>query len=1388
MTIAKIVHISDIHIRNGDVTYCRYSEYINVFNNLFESIIKNVSDPQSTLIIITGDIFHNKTNIGSYGLYLYKQLLTKLLSITKVVIIAGNHDVNQSDNSQPSLLYASTFESENLYLLNDTSITTIENIDISFVAIQDTLDPIKTCGRLQELPEFPKSTNKSNYNIALFHGTFANIKINHTTSSDVSQYPFKWIEDFDYVLLGDIHLRQTGIYKEKTLWGYSGSLIQQNYGEDIINHGYMIWDLESKKISEINVYNNKGFVYLKEKDDEILINYENKYINLEKFIKKNYGMFPKYIEIKIFSDINYINLNTLLTSYNIKYKIVSTSSHKIDNNDIITNSFDSSTSITDDLNSNKYMIEYFKEYLTESQYNILTNILENKETLLLTDYNTTIENECIKKNKEINQYIIESNKSDNIIVTKSKFRVLYIEWNNLYCYHENNHINFENLDLKTFLISGNNGMGKSSIFNIILLALWGENLLKSQVSIINSKKNSATTTIHVETDGEIYKIVRTFTLKEAKIIKKTIITNHTKNVKIKEDNSSKEFLINKIGTLDDFITNSMITQNVDNDILKLDYKESLLTFDKILNLENIQKTYNLFKTTSVKYKDIIKSIVSKMQVYSSITVSPHTEDSLKSLKHRIDNIIQNKKTANDEYDNIYIDLKNINIEKILNTDYDDVYENEMSEEEYKIITEEQSKIDIKLGIDKIESLASKYSDDIEYVANKPCDISFIKSEEKSLADYTEPEKIEESEISNLETYKSQLEELTTQINSHNDSRPARMKDRVLSQLSQPLTLEEIEKEILKWYNSIEELNEYCTTLKSSYNTGTYNNTRTYKEVLGLIEKHKENTKSILQVNNDIIIIEDELNKKQLENIEFRNKNHVNKPKTGLTFEVIEKNIKKLKTKKKKIDIGIINVAITSNETIINDYNMLKEELKELTKEYDALKSDKNYDYNPLCEVCCSREYVKRIYELEASIPVKKLAISEIIISEVTNELETNLKKREEYNAIIEYIEASQKLLEEYDLYNKFKEIDDKHRQEIVLKSDEKTEKIRYRNDLIKTNEEIQNDIDIFNEYSYYYKTLYQELHNRKKYNKWLSKFNKLNALKEQISTNINKITKYNSYNEILKRKNRLEELKKYYDNWYIINSYNYLKNKALITTYEINAKRLKEKHLKPLIIRKNELKELSVALENEYNELYASYISLVTEYNYSKKNKEEYEKLSEYKNILNEKNEIIEIIIDKFIFYRKWIYETIIMPSVVKNSNTIIKSLCHENAKSFELGFSINLYKNELIHIKWLIDDNICVDNASGFQKFVISFAIRLTINLISNKYNKNCEQLFIDEGFVSFDKDNLTIVPSFLKNLLKYYRTIVLVSHIDIIRDNIDDMISIKYDSNSNVSRINYG
>jgi DNA repair exonuclease SbcCD ATPase subunit len=169
----------------------------------------------------------------------------------------------------------------------------------------------------------------------------------------------------------------------------------------------------------------------------------------------------------------------------------------------------------------------------------------------------------------------------------------------------------------------------------------------------------------------------------------------------------------------------------------------------------------------------------------------------------------------------------------------------------------------------------------------------------------------------------------------------------------------------------------------------------------------------------------------------------------------------------------------------------------------------------------------------------------------------------------------------------------------------------------------------------------------------------------------------------------------------------------------------------------------------------------------------------------------MEIIIDKFKVYRKELYENHILRNLVAKSNDYIKHICHEDTKQFSLDYKITEIK-DIIHINWLVKADqvaeeeskhiVSVHQASGFQQFVISLALRMS--LFSNK---TCNQLFFDEGFTACDKLNLSIVPSFLKGLLKVFNSVIVVSHIDIIQDSVDDVARITYDNDLGCSNVVY-
>src|SRR5262249_779280 len=131
-----------------------------------------------------------------------------------------------------------------------------------------------TFGQNDELPIFPNHfPDNVNIKIALFHGTMITSTMQNYHAS-TQGYPIDWFNGYDLVMLGDVHLQQIHNAETKNRehfhwitnkqpWGYAGSLIQQNFGEPIFNHGFLLWDIRNKLTIAYHVKNPYGFIYIK---------------------------------------------------------------------------------------------------------------------------------------------------------------------------------------------------------------------------------------------------------------------------------------------------------------------------------------------------------------------------------------------------------------------------------------------------------------------------------------------------------------------------------------------------------------------------------------------------------------------------------------------------------------------------------------------------------------------------------------------------------------------------------------------------------------------------------------------------------------------------------------------------------------------------------------------------------------------------------------------------------------------------------------------------------------------------------------------------------------------------------------------------------------------
>jgi len=1439
-----IFHLSDLHIRNGDKISCRYDEYNDVFNETIISINDEIKKLKLTfndyIIVISGDVFHHKNSISNYSLLLYKNFIENLVKLGRVIIFHGNHDRNQSEIDQPSLVFSSTFNIDNLTVLTNTSSFIINNIGFSYVSIDDTLDIYRNSGRIQDLPRFPEIIGDVKYKIALFHGSFHSAKLfnGECIKDENNPYPLEWIKDFDYVLLGDIHKRQVFNYKKKTICGYSGSLIQQNFGENIVEHGYLIWDLENKKTKEINVYNKIGYINIKENElKEILIRINGKYeIELKKYINLNLKYIPEKLEIKTFSKINFENLNTLLKSFNISFNIIS----RLDETKYIGQKEDDyiATEIYNEAQminivDNSFILNYFSKYLTSDKLKILNNIISNKEQLLfdVSKYPDDLHSECIKRNKELSLEILKCVKSDDIKHLKPKYFIRYLEWQGLFCYENKNCLNMSDLDLKTFLIKGKNGTGKSAIYDILTLAIWGEiTTLKKNNSlssgIINYKIKNAYTIVDIEIDNVLYRIERDFTRnKDCNSIAK----NHRNIYKfinekdlelIKKDSACETLIKQLFGTVDNFLSSSMITQNIDYDILKMDYKDCIEIIDRSCNIEYINNLYNLFKTTINKYRDFRRIVESKKQVYEKLIstnkIEEINDEEIIINKEKLDILLKEKSELQELYnssDYIKIDIKNPKTLLILDIDYikqiSDLKNNKKqieTEEEYSLYKEQYNELKYLLKDEtnvSLNELKKSYNPNMKLDHEKkikPCELLLIKKEEELLKQYEK----DDINFKTLEEYEDELKILHENYKILNDKHKEIINNKPNEIIDPKILKENHLKEINNIFENVEDLYNYISAnikekkqinkIKEQYNYIDYK--KYLEKEIDINKKLKLNKEKIIKLENDFKL---SFSKQQTLKIK-------NKPEIIISYKTSGTITKEIK----KINIKDLLKQITDDEKNLNIYYEKKEiiskletELLSYNQELLLFRSNDDYKYNPTCEICCKRSWVCRIKELE--IIINKL---ECDIKTKTDEIDNDennyllIYKRNEIN---NETKKRYELLNEWFEYYKSKEIYDKITKELNLIVLEKENINKEINNLEIELNEIKEIKTNFNNISY---DLYETLKNidlYDKYKKWLERYESINNEFINVKTNISKIEYYINYlTNIKPRINSLKILKEQYKEWEeyelkskIINTFKLFELRDIIDVYEKCKEYTYNNNLKPLIISKLKLNEEIKEIEVKIKTVEKLIVKSSTINSYNKENRESYDKLFEILTNLDNILNTLETIITNFQAFRIDMYDTYILNKLTERANKIIKSLCHTDTKPFKLDYLITVLKDN-IHINWLINNEkineiennckqlISINQASGFQHFVISLALRMS--LFVNKQETMCNQLFIDEGFINFDKENLSIVPSFIKSLLSYFNNVIIVSHIDLIQDNIDEIAEIKYNKINSVSSMEYG
>ena len=461
MIINKVYHLADLHIRNLQ----RHKEYRLVFKKFLKQVKQdNIED---SLIYIAGDIAHAKTEMSPELVHEISWFLTECAKLRETVLITGNHDCNLNNSHRLDVLtpIIQNLGNDRIHYLRDTGVYNIHNLTFVVYSILDNKE------------NWPKGNTIDGENtICLFHGPVnkAQTDIGYTVSSNSFQVDM--FDGFDMAMLGDIHKRQTFGEGYEHI-AYAGSMVQQNHGELLEKHGYLIWDIPTRTFTEHHIHNDYGFLTVDVVDGKI-----------PQWVYDEVGTkLPKYPRLRLrFTRTEASDMKRRITELKKLFKVAEVTVTRTDTIGQLKTNQKVNKNIVGNVKDETFQNQLIRDYL-ERQY-----LLESDELDKIAEIN-----------KELNGHIKDSDTIGNILWTPKEF-----EFSNMFSYGEDNLIRFDKAQ-GIMGIFAPNASGKSSMWDALSFCIY-DKTSRTNVSknILNNRKDMFYCKFNFEIDGVDYFIER----------------------------------------------------------------------------------------------------------------------------------------------------------------------------------------------------------------------------------------------------------------------------------------------------------------------------------------------------------------------------------------------------------------------------------------------------------------------------------------------------------------------------------------------------------------------------------------------------------------------------------------------------------------------------------------------------------------------------------------------------------------------------------------------------------------------------------------------------------------------------------------------------------------